>query len=86
MSGEGWNATSPPSPSITMRPHFRVARMAVARASAMGRAVDRALDAVAAGQVADLATLSGPDGEDRVAQAEVPGEPHPLLDHVDADD
>src|SRR6266536_69883 len=33
MSAEGLNSTRPPSPRNTMRPHLRVARIAVARAA-----------------------------------------------------
>ena len=35
MSGDGLNSTAPPSPTKTIFPHLRVARIAVARAAAL---------------------------------------------------
>ena len=56
MSGEGLNSTFPPSPKNTMRPHLRVARIAVARA---------------ADSSADLAALTLKQASDRIRSKKV---------------
>ncbi len=52
----------------------------------MGRAVDRALDAVAAGELAHLVDVVGAGGQRLVAQAEIARELHAVFVHVDAND
>jgi hypothetical protein len=55
MSGEGLNSTRPPSPRKTLRPHFRVAGIAVARAMSLAPAV---VADSAAGDVIDDHTIT----------------------------
>ena len=82
MSCEGLNSTLPPSPIKTILPHLRVARMAVARASALAEQ-SGAFHAVAASQF-HSATLSGPEEQRLVAESKVSAKAG-LRQDIDAD-
>src|ERR1019366_4430397 len=85
MSGEGLNSTRPPSPRSTMRPHLRVARMAVARGVIRGT-VDGAFHSATAGEFADLRHVVRPRRQRFVAHAQAARQSDSLRDHIDADD
>src|SRR5204862_3781805 len=86
MSGDGWNSTRPPSPRNTMRPHLRVARIAVARAASFAeQSTARSTPRPLVRSSISL-TLEGPAVRTESHRPSLPASFQPLGDDIDADD
>ena len=86
MSGDGLNSTVPPSPTKAILPHFRVARIAVARAVALAEQSIARSTPKPLRQFLDLSDIVCTCLQNEVTQFERLCQMQALRDDVNADD